>query len=463
MRRTDIYKKSICAAAPIFAVMISLQSLAAPAVEVDEFGAAYILNEDGSRNYNDVPPMDIRDAETTQPNVIYDTNNYDLGLDGPTKDPALIGVPAGLTAERYAQLNDSVIEWDEVEDLVVNWNPTYVKYFNQANSSLNEMRGAYEEFNSQMKEQINGIDENIARIRNARNLSGDSSAGAAALDSQLNIAIDSRENILGQLSSTKRSLYYSGATVQNALRPVRNQMVSVVESLVISYKTLEANRSMVAEQVKLYEELYNMQAAMQNQGLGTSAATQGYFNQMNSAVKTLADIDTGLMQLKKNIAIQCGYDPAAEITIADLPAPDVQYLAGRDYAADKTQAVEGNQTVISAGKLSSYGYSSTGMELRQMGENEARGKAGAAFDTLHNELEKQLILTESSAASLKKAELTANSAKAKYDMGMVGRAEYEGLRMQQISYQAAARINDLNLHQAIRNYHWALLGVMSVE
>ena len=48
-------------------------------------------------------------------------------------------------------------------------------------------------------------------------------------------------------------------------------------------------------------------------------------------------------------------------------------------------------------------------------------------------------------------------------MGMVGRAEYEGLRMQQISYQAAARINDLNLHQAIRNYHWAVLGVMSVE
>ena len=463
MKRYRLKRNTGAAAAAVLAALIGLQGFAAPVVETDEFGAAYVLNEDGTKNYNDVPPMDISSAETTQPGVIYDTNDYDLGLPGPTMDPATIGIPAGMSAERYAQLNDSVIEWDEVEDLVVNWNPTYTKYFNQANASLTEMRGAYEEFNSQMQEQIDIVDENIELIRAAQNMSGASDAGTSALSSQLHSAQNGKRQILGQLSSTKRSLYYAGATVQNALRPVRHQMISVVESLIISYKTLETNRTMVAEQVKLYEELYNMQAAMQNQGLGTAAATQTYFNQLNTAVKTLADIDAGLSQLKKTIAVQCGYDPATEITIADLPAPDVHYLDGRDYEADKKQAVDGNQTVISAGSLGNYEYSSVGMELRNMGENEARGKAAAAFDAIRNELERQVILTDSSAASLKKADLTANSSRLKYEMGMVGRAEYEGLRMQQISYQAAARINDLNLHQAIRNYHWALLGVMSVE
>ena len=101
------------------------------------------------------------------------------------------------------------------------------------------------------------------------------------------------------------------------------------------------------------------------------------------------------------------------------------------------------------------------MQLRDMGENEERGRATAAFDGLYNELKRQIILYDSAQTALRKAELTEESAELKYSMGMLGNAEYEALRMQSISYRASAKLAKLNLQQAIDNYRWAMSGIMS--
>ncbi len=476
MRKNGRIEKKLFTALTAAGLALSLTVPAsAVVVETDELGVAYVLNEDGTRDYNNVPPQD-NSAYTGEPDVIRDTNSYDLGTAGPGYDPAKGAIPEGMSEERWNRLNDNVIEWDEVGDLVRYWNPTYVKYFNQANSNITEMTGSYDEFRSQMKEQIDEVDATIEEIRAAQQLINSISSDYVPMDGVLvpkNMALEmlsaalaaaetGKASIADTLDTTKRSLYYAGGSLNTGLTPLRNQMTSVVETMVISYKTLEVNRSLVAEQVALYETLYQMQANMQTQQLGTAVNTQSYANQLDTAKKTLADIDSGMAQLKKNIALQCGYSADTEITIADLPAPDGGFLNGRDPEADKKQAVEGNQEVISAGSLSSYGYSSVGMEMRALGENEARGKATAKFEGLYKELQKQVILNESSSTSVRKAELMKNSAEIKYNQGMLGRAEYEGQRMQYLSTEAAAKLNALNLHQAIQNYKWALLGIMSL-
>ncbi len=476
MRKTGISVKKFITLLTAAALLSGLAvPVCADTVETDELGMAYVLKDDGTRDYNNVPPQDNSASEGV-PAVIHDTNSYDLGTAGPGRDPAAGAIPTGMSEERWAQLNDNVIEWDEVGDLVRYWNPTYTKIYNQADSNVAELRNSYDEFRSQMKEQMDEVDATIDELRATQKLISGSSSDSVSMnglelpkDAALDIlsialiaAADGKSVIVDTLDSTKRNLYYAGGSVSRALNPLLYQMTSVVETLIISYKTLEINRSLVAEQVALYETIYQTQADMQSQQLSTAVNTLTYSNQLNTARKTLADIDSGLVQLKKNIALQCGYSAGTEITIADLPAPDTGYLGSRDYEADKKQAIEGNQEVISAGSLSSYEYSSLGMEMRDLGENEARGKAAAKFESLSKELQRQMIIEESSATSVRKAELQANSAEIKYNQGMLGRAEYGGLRMQYLSTQAAARQNTLNLHQAIQNYKWALLGIMSL-
>lgn len=466
--------------AAAFAVSLGLFPMLnarAESIEKDEFGAAYVLKDDGSRDYNNVPALPTDDGNSISQNTIIDSDRHEIGVNGPTRDQSTVGIPDGMSKETYAALSDNVINWSEIPDLVEYRNPTYVKYYRQADQSIETMRTAYDEFSSQMHEQLTSLDETIDGLKaseqliakvpgNTVNMNGTEVSKDTALEglkSGLASAKTGKNSIISAITSTRSSIYYAGNTVNNALSPVRNQLISTVETLVISYKTLEVNRSLVSEQTELYKSLYNMNQGLEQQSLSTAAVTQSYYNQLKTAEKTLSDIDAGMAKLKKNIAMQCGYDASADISIADIPDPDVHYLEGRNYEADKKLAVDGNSSVIAAGKLSNYTYSSDGMKNRALGENEARGKASAAMDALHNELKRQLMLADQSETALKKAELSEKSAKIKLDMGMVGNSEYAGLKMQALSYKATAKINRLNLMQAVNNYKWAMSGVMSIN
>ncbi|MDO5141365.1 MAG: hypothetical protein Q4D40_07830, partial [Eubacteriales bacterium] len=460
----------------ILAVLMNC-SIALADVEKDEYGAAYVLNEDGTRNYTDVPSQDNEAGSEGAASSMYDSFNYNFeaALSGPGQEQGAQGRPEGMDEEEYARLCDNVIEWNEIGNIVEYRNPVFSKYNKQAMSSTDEMKRAYEEFRSESRNTIEGINDTIAGLQETQKIlnSADSDTvvingitvskdtALKQLNEGLKTAVSGKQMLLSSLDSTRRNLAYSSVTVDRNLKPLKNNMTSVIEGLLISYKTLEANREMVEMQIKLFETLHAMQQSMEQQSMGTAADTQQKLNQLNTARKSLSDIDAGLEQLRKNIAVQCGYPADAAITVAELPEPDIHYLEGRDIEADRRLAVEGNSSVIAAGALSGYEQSSYGMQLRDMGENEERGRATAAFDGLYNELKRQILLYDSAQTALRKAELTEESAELKYSMGMLGNAEYEALRMQSISYRASAKLAKLNLQQAIDNYRWAMSGIMS--
>ena len=391
-------------------------------------------------------------------------------LTAPTYD----NLPEGMTAERLTQLNDAMIEWNEVEDLVIYWNPTYTRYLSSAQSSITEMRSGYSDFVDEVRDQLEDIDDAITQIEAAQqtiaSVPGDyvpyngaivsKDAALAALESSLNQTKEGRRQLKGALSSTKRGLDRSDRTIEIRLQPLRDQMISVVKGLVVSYKQLETNRSMVAKQVEMYQVLYETQQHLLQQNMATALDVKSYENRLNSAKQSLAQIDAGLAQLRTSIALQCGYG-SGDVVIADIPAPDLHYLETRDYAADKQKAVTGNSAVINAGKVTNF--SSYGFELRDMSENEAMGKASAKMDSLYADLQKQTSLYEAAETSRRKAELAKNAAERQYQLGLLGRGEYEGLQMQYISYEAAAKLAELNLTQAIETYYWATRGIMDIE
>ena len=449
----------------------------AVSIETDEYGVAYVLKEDGSRDYSNVPALPTTDDAAVSQGTIIDSNRHDIGNNGPTKDQGLVGIPEGMTKETYEALGDKVINWSEIPDIIEQRNPTYVKYYKQADASLATMRAGYEDFSYQMGEQLRSLDETAENLKLSEVLIGSLPEGQVSynganvpkttalesLNAALNAASSGRRSISSALTSTRASLYYGGKSIDTVLKPVKNQLTATVETLIISYKSLEANRELVAEQAALYESLYDTYKSTEAQSLSTKTQTDAALNQLNAARKTLAELDAGLLQLKQNILIQCGYDADADVTIADIPDADRSYLDGRDIAADRKKATDGNPSVISAGKLSNYQYSSDGMKSRDLGENEARGKANAAFDAIYNELQRELILADSAETSLKKAELNEQAAKVKYELGMLSRSEYAALKLQLAASRTSAELTRLNLIQAVNNYSWAMEGVMSIE
>ena len=159
--------------AAAFAVSLGLFPVVnarAESIEKDEFGVAYVLKDDGSRDYNNVPALPTDDGNSISQNTIIDSNRHEIGANGPTADQSTVGIPDGMSKETYAALNDNVINWSEISDLVEYRNPTYVKYYKQADQSLETMRTAYDEFSSQMHEQLTSLDDTIDGLKASEQL-----------------------------------------------------------------------------------------------------------------------------------------------------------------------------------------------------------------------------------------------------------------------------------------------------
>ena len=85
------------------------------------------------------------------------------------------------------------------------------------------------------------------------------------------------------------------------------------------------------------------------------------------------------------------------------------------------------------------------------------------MDTLYYSLlEKQAALQAADTAFLQ-AQLTMDSNNRRYELGMLGQAEYLGTQITYCQAKAARDTANMNMLQALNEYNWALKGVVSVE
>ena len=75
--------------------------------------------------------------------------------------PPYDNIPEGLTEERYEQLCDDTVEWDEIEDLIRYFSPTYSTLLEQANSTLDDIQSSTAEDIINYPDLIDDIDEGL--------------------------------------------------------------------------------------------------------------------------------------------------------------------------------------------------------------------------------------------------------------------------------------------------------------
>ena len=386
--------------------------------------------------------------------------------DNAASDSLFSQIPDDISKEDYERLSDNTIEWDEIENIIKYRNPTYKTYSAQVDEAIGNMKASAEDDIVEMKEQLDDINDSIDSIKKAQEAimnSGGSTTGEAykKLSESLELSKALRSSVssgLSQMGAVGRTLRYGKKNSELSLAPLRYQLISVTEGLIISYKVLTVNREMLSEQAVLYDTLYDTYKSMESQAMATAQNAAAYKEQADAARASLKQLDAGMTGLKGNILIQCGYEADADVTIAELPKADRDFLSGRDIEADRKTAVDGNSSVTAAAGLS--GYTGDVLKYRDAGENAAASEVSIKFDNKRAELEKQLILCETSETSLRRAEMLKNSADTKNALGMLGKGEYEGLKLQYIAAEATAKINELNLMQATENYEFALKGIL---
>lgn len=349
----------------------------------------------------------------------------------------------------WARLQDNVLEYDEIESRVEFFNPT-------------------------IKQIVRTIDDNYATVSaNA----ADYEEAANDFERLYDEAVDEgdyesaymyqiNKKIALQMSSTYlKQEDRKDTMVDRNTRQYRKMFTSACQQLMVAYNQMAVNRATLEKQVELYGQLAAMSSVQGNIGMVTQTDVLSAQANMYSAQSSLTALNDQMASVKRSLLLMTGWDYDSDVTIGAIPRADVSQLDAIDLEADKAVAPGNNYTIINMRNSSPADadgdghYENKDYRSRAQGVEQAEQQLYITLDSLYQTLYEKKAALQAQTTAFEAAQLQMDSANRKYQLGMLGQAEYLG---EQLSYDAAwasYQSADLDMTQAMLNYYWAVNGL----
>ena len=361
--------------------------------------------------------------------------------------PALaVEKPAEMDDATWARLQDNTLEYDEIENLVLYYNPTYRQVVDTIEVQLEPLKTAVADLKDYVQDQR---DEARKAKDNDDMISYKiGMATAAAIEKQ---AVKGLETGL--------------RTAQGATKPTKDQirrtMTSVIEGLVITYNQTLASKELVDTSVALAQAAYDSTVAQQSIGMATETDVQSALKSLTSAQNGQKSLEDGLKTLKRNICVQTGWDYNADMEIGAVPAPDLASISAMNPDEDTKKAISYNPTISSLRASNGHGDVNRGIKERSLEDTE--NKISTKVHDLYTAVLQSKITYDGAASAYESARLTMEGNERKYAMGMLGNLQYLQLKMTYLQQKQAYDTAVLSLNQAINDYNRALYGVVTLD
>lgn len=364
--------------------------------------------------------------------------------------PALASPEFSRTEEEWAKLRDNVMEYDELEALIHEYNVTVLN--NQDN--LKSDRGKTNEEMSQAlrdaaNEIYNGIeypsDDTLPTYAIQYSAAVTAEQTAKNLDSQADNNVEDGEIRKLQYDQIEASL---ASSAQNSM----NSLMQLIESR----KTMEAN-------YEVLKAAYNATVTQQSLNMVTQADVWTAQQQVQNMEANLASVDANIKKLKQSLCVMTGWSYDANPEIMALPAVDVSRIDAMNPTEDLVKAKENNYTLkIDKRKLANASGASTEKTLKKTVEEEEQ-KLGAAFNNQYQAVLQAKTAYDQANTDYELAAKTMDTAQRKYDLKMLSELEYLQAKAAFVDKQVAKTSADMKLLQAIETYNWAVRGLLSLS
>ena len=236
----------------------------------------------------------------------------------------------GKTQEQWDRLRDNTLEYDEIDDLIHEYNPTVknnaadLKEFKKNYGTTNdELRQAYDDLAAQFREASAPDDSNPASALNE--VSNDAMAKSAEQQADSNLEDYETQRLTYEMSEK--------ALAQGA----RSNMIAVYTDK-LSAENAKLN-------VELLESQLRIKKAQAAPGTGTQVDVLKATEELLNAKKTSIQADAAVDTAKKKLQIACGWKYADEPVIGSLPDPDFARIGTMNPDADLQTALDNNYTL----------------------------------------------------------------------------------------------------------------------
>ena len=353
------------------------------------------------------------------------------------------------SAEKWATLRDNKLEFDEISDLVHEYNPTVVQneisYKDYLTKNRDDVAQDYYDKANESYSNISYPDSDDANY---------GSGAAAALRNE-----QQAKSLMEQGDENTDDQ----ATMRIQYDQAEAKLAKQAQGLMITYWTqyynLDGQKARV-EQAKLsYQSEQNRLAA----GMSTQSKVLSAKESVSNAEAALVTAESNLASTKESLCLMLGWGYGADVEIAELAEPDQSKIAAIDVNADIQTALE-----------NSYAYRLTKKQLTNARTDSVKEKLSETEknqrETISNSVKSaydSLLLAQSgyeqAQSALTLQEVSMKSADAKLAAGTITKNTYESQKASYTTAQVTARTQKLSLLQAMDDYDWAVNGLASAE
>ncbi len=355
-------------------------------------------------------------------------------------------------AETLARLQDNRIEYDEIADLVHEYNPDISKAWNTYMSSKEDYAGIVTELESQYRTVKDTADGYIS----AGQLMGSQlliSTGRQLTKGYQGVIQGMRDTV-NEWDTNKRNT--------SMLRRAERQVTAGTQSAMIGYETIRQNIATLETMVKLYEQQADMMNRMAALGMATGTDLASANNSLLTARVQLASLSDQQESVRRTLCMLLGYDPDSYPEICPIPEFDMIRLEGMDLEQDTVKAIGNNQTLI-AQRTSEKGNTNDQIAARSRMIDEGDQKLTIEMQRLYQEVQDKKAAYEAARTGFAAAEKSREAAERQYRLGLLSQVQYIGTQISYYQKKAEKESANLNLLQAMENYDWGVLGFAAVE
>lgn len=364
-------------------------------------------------------------------------------------------------AETAARLQDNNLEYDELENLIREYNPEISYAYGQLDftrddtaSTVRAVRDDIEE--SEYKDLVKALKKQKKQLE----AMPDSEEKTKALQ-ELNTTIKGMEGLISAPSSTTKSTDKQLEKAKKQLDTGVKSALKGTQMLMISYDNLRAQVQTLEKVVELQNEA--LEAAKLQAGLGMATDT-GVLQAQSDLLSTQSQLDN-LRNLADNLRSQLclltGWKVDATPEIGTVPVADPSKIDGIDLAADIQTAIGNNQTLISQRHASST-KSTAAIDNRLKNIDVSEQQLTVEMQRLYQVMQQKKVLNDAAETAYQKALLAKGAAERQYQLKMLSKLQYLGAEVQYYQAEGARKSADTALLQAMLDYDWAVQGFVSV-
>ena len=364
---------------------------------------------------------------------------------------ALAGSPEfAYTQEKWAALRDNVLEYEELNDLIHEYNATVLN--NRA--EYDDYRGkSSDRFKNDYADTVQDLYD--ASDKMLENVDEDQPGYASALAGSISTRIQAQ-----RMQETADSENMDGDIKKLEYDRQEADLVRTAQTKMNQYWQKAKNRQSLEASLSLAQARQSAAAVRVQEGLEPQARLMEAQEAVQSAQAAIQAGDKEMDTVRRELCVLTGWSYDASPEIREIPVTRAVDLGAIDLEGDKQRAVEQNYALRAAkGKMNNTNYGTVQNKVLQVNVSEAEQKIKTDVENRYQNLKQAQSDQDQAAAELALEQRNLDAASRKLENGSIKRNEYLEIQDGYAAKAAAEQVSALKLTQAQEDYWWAVNGL----